>query len=237
MQITPSFSIYLTQLHHPLQHNIIDFLARHHLFPEAYLYGWIDILSIPDFRPTFLFGHLYGTHQWFFFPAVFLVKTTLALLVFLLLLPFARIIGRRRALVFFALPAVFFFLVCIASGMNMGARYLIPMYPFCILLAAASAAAFFDRSRISRIAVSALLVLTLISALHAYPNFLVYSNELFGGPSTPIAPSPTPTPTGARASSGPRPTSTSTPTPTAGSTTTATPPSTPAISESTADPC
>jgi hypothetical protein len=183
LQITPSLSIYLTQLHHPLQHNIIAFFARHHLFPEAYLYGWIDILSIPDFRPTFLFGHVYGTHQWFFFPAVFLVKTTLALLIFLLLLPFARIIGRRRALVFFALPAVFFFLVCIASGMNMGARYLIPMYPFCILLAGASAAAFFDRSRTSRIAVSAVLVLTLISALHAYPNFLVYSNELFGGPS------------------------------------------------------
>ena len=65
----------------------------------------------------------------------------------------------------------------------MGVRYLFPSTRSASSSPQQAAAAFFHRSRSRRIAVSALLLFTLISALHAYPNFLVYSNELFGGPS------------------------------------------------------
>ena len=183
LQIVPPMAAYAAGLTHPIEQSLILFFARHHLLPEAYLYGWVDILLIPTYRPTFLLGHLYSTSQWFFFPTVFLIKSTLALLVLLVLLPFARIEGHRRQFVFFAIPAAFFFLVSIVSLLNGGARYLIPMYPYCILLAAAAGAAFFQRSTIARAAVSALLLVGLISTLHSYPNFLAYSNELFGGPS------------------------------------------------------
>jgi hypothetical protein len=53
-----------------------------------------------------------------------------------------------------------------------------PIYPFCIVLASAAAAALFTRSVVGRIGVAALLLLTVFSSLHSYPNFLVYSNEL-----------------------------------------------------------
>jgi 4-amino-4-deoxy-L-arabinose transferase-like glycosyltransferase len=182
LQIIPSLTAYAATLTHPLQRNLITFLARHHLLPEAYLYGSVDILLSTGTRPTFLFGHVYGTGQWFFFPAVFLVKTTLTLMLFLLLLPFARIYGRRRELVFFSLPVLFFLFAAFASHINMGVRYLLPIYPFCIVLASAAAAAFFTRSVFGRVAVAALLLLTVFSSLHSYPNFRVYSNELFGGP-------------------------------------------------------
>ncbi len=181
LHIIPPIAAYAASLN-PLKANLLLFCDHHHLFPEPYLYGWVDILRIPSTRPTFLFGHIYPTSQWFFFPAAFVIKTTLALLVLLLLLPFARIVGHRRQLVFFALPAVFFFTVSILSMMNGGARYLIPIYPYCIFLAGAAAAAFFQRSTLSRVAVSALLLLGLISTLHSYPDFFAYSNELFGGP-------------------------------------------------------
>ena len=65
----------------------------------------------------------------------------------------------------------------------MGVRHLLPIYPFCIVLASAAAASLFNRSLVGRVAVTALFLFTLISSLHAYPNFLVYSNELFGDPS------------------------------------------------------
>jgi 4-amino-4-deoxy-L-arabinose transferase-like glycosyltransferase len=183
LQMIPSLAAYAAGLSHPLEHNAILFLARHHVLPEAYLYGWVDILLIPGTRPTFIFGHLYSTEQWFFFPAVFLIKTTLTLLVLLLLIPFARIAERRRELLFFSVPIVFFVLAAILSEMNMGVRYLLPIYPFCIVLAGAAAATLFNRSMLARVAVTALLVLTVLSSLHAYPDFLAYSNELFGGPS------------------------------------------------------
>jgi 4-amino-4-deoxy-L-arabinose transferase-like glycosyltransferase len=182
LQIAPPLSAYAAMLTHPLQRSVIEFLARHHLLPEAYLYGWVDILLSQRIRPSFIFGHLYSSSKWFFFPAVFLLKTTLTLMLFLLLLPFARIYGRRREFLFLALPIAFFLYAAISSHINMGVRYLLPIYAFCIVLASAAAASFFTRSVVGRFAVVALLLLTVFSSLHSYPNFLVYSNELFGGP-------------------------------------------------------
>jgi 4-amino-4-deoxy-L-arabinose transferase-like glycosyltransferase len=182
LQITPPLSVYAAMLTHPLQRMVIEFLARHHLLPESYLYGWVDILLSQGTRPSFIFGHLYSTSKWFFFPAVFLLKTTLPLMLFLLLLPFARIYRRRRELVFLSLPIAFFLIAAIFSHINMGVRYLLPIYPFCIVLASTAAASLFTRSVVGRFAVAALLLLTVFSSLHSYPNFLVYSNELFGGP-------------------------------------------------------
>src|SRR5882757_716656 len=81
LQLIPTLSVYAGALTHPHQHSLID------------------ILLTRGARPTFIFGHLYSTAKWFFFPAVFLLKTTLTLMLFLLLLPFAHIYGRRRELV------------------------------------------------------------------------------------------------------------------------------------------
>jgi hypothetical protein len=186
LQMVPSLTAYAATLTRPLQFHLITFFARHHLLPEAYLYGWVDILGTAGTRPSFLFGHVYAAGQWFFLPAVFLIKTTLTLLILLLLVPFvlfARIANRRREFLFLTLPIAFFVLAAFSSRMNMGVRYLLPIYPFCIILAAATAASLFHRSAFAKIAVAVLLLFTVVSSLHCYPNFLVYSNELFGGPS------------------------------------------------------
>ena len=183
LQITPSLAAYSAGLTHPLQRSLIDFAARHHLFPEAYLFGWVDILSISGNRPTFLFGHVNGAGVWYFFPGVFFIKTSLTLMILLLLLPFARIRGHRREFLFLMLPVGFYMLVAIFSMLNMGSRHLLPIYPFCIVLAGAAAASFATRSNVTRVAVAALLLLSVVSSLHAFPNFLAYSNELVGGPS------------------------------------------------------
>jgi 4-amino-4-deoxy-L-arabinose transferase-like glycosyltransferase len=182
LQIIPPLSAYSAMLTHPLQQHFIDFLARYHLLPEAYVYGWVDILLISSTRPTFLFGHMFPSGQWFFLPAIFLIKTTLTLLVLLLLVPFARIAGHRREFVFLTVPVALYLLAAIFSLINMGVRYLLPIYPFCIVLASAAAASLFTRTVFGRVVVAALMILTVISSLHSYPDFLAYSNELAGGP-------------------------------------------------------
>jgi Dolichyl-phosphate-mannose-protein mannosyltransferase len=183
LQMIPTLASYSAGLKHPLQQAVITFMARHHLLPEAYLYGWVDILLIPGTRSTFLFGHVFGTGQWFFFPAVFLVKTTLTLLALLLLAPFAGIRDRRRELLFLTIPIGFFFGVAIVSMLNLGVRHLLPIYPFCIVLGAAAAGSLVRRSVAGRVVVTALLVLTVVSAMRSFPDFLAYSNEIAGGPS------------------------------------------------------
>jgi hypothetical protein len=179
--LTPALADYATQLS-PIKHDVILFFARHHLFPEAYLYGWTDILQIAGTRSTYLFGHLYATGQWFFFPGVFVVKSTLALMILLALVPFAGIFGRRREFLFFAIPVAFFMAVSVASILNLGVRHILPVYPFCLVLAGAAAAVVAKRSLAGRVAVGVLLAFTVVSSLHSFPDFLAYSNEAFGGP-------------------------------------------------------
>jgi hypothetical protein len=180
--MAPSLADYSAGLK-PLQHATIAFFAKYHLFPEAYLYGWTDILLITSYRTTFIFGHLFPQGQWFFFPGVFLIKSTLALLSLLLLVPFAGVLSKRRALLFLALPAAFFLVVSISSMLNLGVRHILPIYPFCIVLAAAAGASLASRSKAGRVAVAGLLVFTAVSSLHTFPDYLAYSNEAFGGPS------------------------------------------------------
>lgn len=180
--LAPTLAQYGTMLK-PHQHAVIAFFARHRLFPEAYLFGWTDILLISTFRSTFIFGHLFPTGRWFFFPGVFLIKTTLGLMILLALAPFAGIRGRRRELLFLTIPIVFFVGVSIASMLNLGVRHILPIYPFCMVIAGAAAAALAMRSMVGRVAVGALLALTIASSLHSYPDFLAYSNETAGGPS------------------------------------------------------
>jgi 4-amino-4-deoxy-L-arabinose transferase-like glycosyltransferase len=180
--MAPSFTVYAARLS-PLAHGLLTFAARHHLLPEAYLYGWIDILLIPARAQSFLLGKFYLGGTRIFLPVIFLIKTTLTLMVLLLLVPFARIFSRRRQSLFLTLPAIVFALFAIFSKINLGIRHLLPVYPFCFILAASAAVYFVQRYRFAWIGLAALLLLTAISSLHAFPDYLVYANEAFGGPS------------------------------------------------------
>ncbi|MGB0121967.1 MAG: phospholipid carrier-dependent glycosyltransferase [Silvibacterium sp.] len=180
--LAPTLAQYVTMLK-PGQHAVIAFFARRHLFPEAYLYGWTDILLITSYRSTFIFGHLFPKGQWFFFPGIFVIKSTLGLMILLALAPFAGIRGRRRELLFLTIPAMFFLLVSISSMLNLGVRHILPIYPFCIVIAGAAGAALAMRSMARTVAVGVLLALAMVSSLHSYPDFLAYSNEAAGGPS------------------------------------------------------
>src|ERR1017187_8141079 len=55
-QITPPTAIYLQGLHHPVEAKAIGFAERHHLLPEAYLYGFTDVTMLSrDGRVMYLF--------------------------------------------------------------------------------------------------------------------------------------------------------------------------------------
>src|ERR1019366_5929472 len=45
-QITPPTAVYLRGLHHPVEAKAIGFAERHHLLPEAYLYGFTDVTML-----------------------------------------------------------------------------------------------------------------------------------------------------------------------------------------------
>ena len=182
LAITPTLDVYMMMLS-PMKRAVLQFFAHHHLFPEAYLYGWADILQIADDRISFVFGKIYPTGQWFFFPAMLLVKSTLTLLILLALVPFAKLWRRSREFIFLATPAVIYLVISIVSKLNLGVRHILPVYPFFILLAAAAGWELAQRSRRLKFALAALVLFAAASSLHSFPDYLAYSNEAFGGPS------------------------------------------------------
>ncbi|MDI1241956.1 MAG: glycosyltransferase family 39 protein, partial [bacterium] len=92
------------------------------IFPESYAAGLFHVLRSGNDRPMFLFGDIYPTARWFYFPAAFSIKTSVALLVLLALglLTIGLYRTRRREMLFLLLPAFLFFGVSLTSGLNIG---------------------------------------------------------------------------------------------------------------------
>lgn len=182
----PTTSTYLKTLHRPIQAHAIGFAERHHLLPEAYLYGLTDIaVATSQGRPAFLFGNLYPTGPWFYFPSTFLIKSTLGFLLLLVLALTAAHLWREekaRELLFLLLPPAFYFTTAVFSHLDIGHRHILPVYAFLIVITAGGASVLLRRSRAWAGVVVVLLVLHVFSSVRAYPAYLAYSNEIWGGP-------------------------------------------------------
>ena len=185
-QIVPPTAEYLKDLHHPVERNLIGFAEQHHLLPESYLYGLTDVTILSrEGRVMFLLGKRYPQGRWFYFPAAFLIKMTIGFLILLALVPFSRTLWRRdqrREVVFLLLPPLIFFGFAMTAKLDIGIRHILPIMPFLIVLVAGAAAALLKQSRKWAWAVAALVLLSVVSSAHAFPNYLPYSNEAFGGP-------------------------------------------------------
>ncbi|HUZ05061.1 MAG TPA: glycosyltransferase family 39 protein, partial [Acidobacteriaceae bacterium] len=149
LQLSTSLAQYAAPLA-PFQSRVILTIARLHLLPESYLMGLVDVKLASVAYPTFLLGKVYAHGQWDYFPIVILIKTTLGLLALVALAIFATVRGwlhNRRALVYVLIPLVVYLAIAMASGMNIGARHLLPMYAFTAIFAAAGVSALTQHHR------------------------------------------------------------------------------------------
>jgi hypothetical protein len=177
---------YAARLKHPTQAKLISAFARWRLLPEAYLYGLADVGITAEFSRTYLLGTIYPHGKWFYFPVAFAIKSSLAFLLLLCAVPIVvatNRVGHLRQVVYMGAPAFLYLLVAMTSGMNIGIRHILPVYPFLMVLAGWAAWKLIDSRRSLGCVVVALLVFSFVSSLRAFPVYLAYSNELWGGPS------------------------------------------------------
>ncbi|MFZ0883089.1 MAG: glycosyltransferase family 39 protein, partial [Candidatus Acidiferrales bacterium] len=164
---------------------LINLVGRLHLLPESYLIGLVDVGRMALFYPTFVFGRNIPHGVWWYFPSVIAIKTTLGLLALAGLTIYAaatRKLKWGREVDFLLIPALFYLVVAMVSGMNIGARHLLPFYAYWFVLAAGGAAALSASNR-KWFAVCALLLVAHVgSSLAAFPNEMAYANEAWGGP-------------------------------------------------------
>jgi hypothetical protein len=167
------------------QSGVVLGIARLHLLPESYLMGLVDVKLMSLFYPTFLLGKVYAHGQLSYFPLVILIKTTLGMLALTALAVFAAAtgkLGKRRELVYVLVPALVYLAIAIASGMNIGARHLLPMYAFLAIFAAAGVSVLARRSRRWAVLCAVLVGAHIVSTLVVFPNEIAYANEAWGGP-------------------------------------------------------
>jgi hypothetical protein len=182
-RVTPSLPEFAGNIA-PAKSALVLQIARWHLLPESYLFGVVDISS-PGTIPTVILGKYYPSAQWFYFPSVFVVKCTLAFLALCCLVPLSAGLRERRfrrEVLFLIIPAAVYLIVAMGSGINHGIRHLLPLFPYVIILVSVAAWELGRRHRALATVVLVLVVAHAASSLRAFPNYIPYANELWGGP-------------------------------------------------------
>ena len=73
-----------------------------HLLPESYLFGLTDVRYMSYAYTSFLFGKIYPHGVWFYFPAAFAIKSSLAFLSLFALSLWAIVRGKLKGRRFFS---------------------------------------------------------------------------------------------------------------------------------------
>lgn len=184
-QMNPPLTDFLQGLSRPREAHLLHTVARFHLLPESYIYGLADVRIMSDFYTSFLLGKIYPHGVWFYFPVAFTIKSSLSFLLLLLIAVWA-IAARRftpwREIYFLTIPPLFYLVIAMSSGMNIGVRHILPMYLFFSVLIAGAASKLIRDHRRWLFLVVSLLIFQAISTSRSYPAYLAYANELWGGP-------------------------------------------------------
>ncbi len=178
---------------HTIASAATSFAREHKLLPEAYLYGLNVVRHDSDQRQAFLDGKWSFIGFGDFFPRAFLYKTPIALLLLILLATGAAVWWLRRRAgaadrFLDATPLVALVLVyggfALGTGLNIGERHLLPMYP--ALFIACGGSALWLRERRVRVLAAAAVVLLLGwdvgESLRVRPHYFGYFSQFAGGP-------------------------------------------------------
>ncbi len=182
LELSPRLGPYIQSMPNAHDAARLAALAHRKVLPEAYLWGLANTKKTEWEYTSYFFGRVYRHGPWQYFPAAFLIKSTLPLLLSLALLPSLRLREKGRELGFLLLPAGLYFAVVTSSHFDIGARHLMPVYPFLYVTAGAGAAAMFGRGRLWKAGALGLLLWQVAGSLRAAPAYMAYGNEAWGGP-------------------------------------------------------
>ncbi|MGB7726772.1 MAG: glycosyltransferase family 39 protein [Candidatus Acidiferrum sp.] len=181
-----------------LGHNPAALLLRRLLLPAWLFLRGLGVFALSSTRPTFILGHAYSHGVWFYFPIVFLLKSTLSFLLMLLLTLLVAVVARRKLKNAGWIPSemefhwraiwtclLVFVAFCILSRMTISIRHFtIPLMLLILLMAPVPRTlALLRQSRwpAARFAMAAYFVLALASVVtmvRAYPYFFPFLNSL-----------------------------------------------------------
>ncbi len=194
-----------------IQHKLID-EALPNLSSMRIVHKMVDI---PLLRPLahYLLGfqmvnaHVTGGHTvfflgqvgngwWYYYPVAFVLKTAIPLMIFIILtiLLWKRLNVKDYFTEYYLwIPTLIFFAIAMRGSLNLGIRYLLPIYPFLFVFTSKlanlvdfkSIFGIFKRNlrfiSLYSLLFTFLLIWYAIGSLKTYPFYLTYFNEFAGG--------------------------------------------------------
>ena len=139
---------------------------------------------------SYLMGLRSETGWWYYFPVVFAVKSTIAALAAAAIVLVNGIWRTVRAglrgipimAVGLAFPPVLYFVLSMTSGINIGMRHILPVYPFLYVGVAAALRSATARAKACATVGLALGLLQILECRSIAPDYLAFFNAFAGGP-------------------------------------------------------
>jgi 4-amino-4-deoxy-L-arabinose transferase-like glycosyltransferase len=151
-------------------------LAIHHRIPApTFLAGLEEVERHSSAgHAGFLLGSYRDHGWWYYFPVIIFFKTPLAFLILALIGIAVMIRSRTPEAIGVALCPMAMLLPTLTTGINIGVRHVLPLYPLLTICAAPAIVTVWRRSRI---AVVVLLAWYFVATALAHPDYMSYFNE------------------------------------------------------------
>jgi len=151
------------------------------LLPRDYFKGLFMVLThAGGGHDSFLLGKVSNVGWWYYFPVVFVAKNPIPALILIGLgiWAIAKIKDDRKEGLFILTSALIYFLFAMSSKANLGIRHILPVFPLLFLVSASLVRL---KSKILRIIIILLISWLVFESISAFPYYLSYFNQFFGG--------------------------------------------------------
>jgi hypothetical protein len=185
LALNPTMQAQLARVPSHFEAEVLGAIAKFHLLPESYIYGFAHVLIQSRAFTSFLLGTIYPHPVWFYFPVAMVIKSTLTFLILFGVTIWVIATGRlnkRREILYMAVPAAIYMAFAMAGGMNIGVRHVLPIYIFLSVLIAGASWKLIEGNRRWLYVVIVLLVFQAVSVVRCFPAYMSYANEAAGGP-------------------------------------------------------
>ncbi|MDI6783579.1 MAG: glycosyltransferase family 39 protein [bacterium] len=150
--------------------------------PFFYITGIDAQLAESKGYDNYLFGTLSNQGWWYYYLFAFIIKNPIPFLLCLIIGCYLYLRNRKFNQIDWMLilpPVLILLLFSISSTKNIGLRFILPAFPFLVILAAQIIKSQFPKKKIG---FSLLAIWYIISCGFIAPNYLAYFNEFIGGP-------------------------------------------------------
>lgn len=148
----------------------------------TYTVGFLGVMRhSEEGHRMFFLGKWSNSGSPFYYLVAFLIKTPITLILVLLLSVLSLIKFKiKKDELYLIMPIIIIFLTASMNKLQLGLRYILPIYPLCIIFASRTITCVKNYWQKSILIILSLWLI--LSSLLAWPHYLSYFNEFIGGP-------------------------------------------------------